>query len=71
MDAWTTPSGKTNKEGNTYFKEINGGPVSRIDYVLFSEQLKFPLFDIYAFQSSPTVRITKKNIYSDHLCLYL
>ena len=47
MDAWTTRSGKRSEEGNTYFKEINGGPGTRIAYVFFTKKLKFPLFDIF------------------------
>ena len=47
MDAWTTTrSGKKSKEGNTYISKISGDPVTRIDYVFFTEKLSFPLFDI-------------------------
>ena len=67
MDAWMTRSGKTSKEGNTYISKISGDPVTRIDYVFFTEKLYFPLFDISIEEPPNRENDTR---YSDHLGLY-
>ena len=71
MDAWATRSGKTSEEGNTYFKEIGVNPITRIDYVFFTEKLNFPFFDISIKKPPNRTSMNRNKLrYCDHLGLY-
>ena len=65
-----TRSGKTSEEGNTYFMEKNGKPITRIDYVFFTEKLNFPLFYISIKEPPNRTDSSGNDIkYCDHLGL--
>ena len=63
MDTWTTWSGKSSEEGNTYL-----GMETRIDYVFLTKKFNFPLFDI-SIEEPPNRIDSGGNAlrYSDHL----